>query len=135
MTAITFNLLDGRRQHLGTQVLAQSGDHMLADVVGADVGGNAAEQGHHAQANEGQDDAVAHAVVIVQALVDGGEQGRDGQAADDAQDDRRKHHQAIGLEQAQEFAGGATRCCGHETTSFATGWEPRAGRAGPQSGR
>ena len=118
--AIALDLLDGRGEHLGAEVLAQFGNHLLPDEVGADIGADTAEQGQKAQPGEGQDHAGTHAVGAVQAAVDRGQQRGDAEAADDAQGDGRNDNPSIGLEQAQEFANGAARCCGHETTSIAT---------------
>ncbi|MNN28688.1 hypothetical protein D3C81_1422670 [compost metagenome] len=40
MAAVTFDLVDRRRQDFLPQLFAQFGDNVLADVVGADVGQN-----------------------------------------------------------------------------------------------
>ncbi len=106
MGAVALDLLDRRRQHLGAEVLAQPGDDFLPNVVGAAVGCHAADQGQHAQAGEGQDHALAHAAGGMQALVDGGQQGGHGQAAEHAQQHRDDYRRAVGFQQAQQFADG-----------------------------
>ena len=88
MAAIAFNLLDRCRQHFLTQLFAQGGDDVLADIVGADVGTDRAEQCQHAQAAEQRDYALGQTGFGVQRIIDGGQQDRDTQATDHTQNDR-----------------------------------------------
>ncbi|MNF68135.1 hypothetical protein D3C84_499840 [compost metagenome] len=136
--AVALDLLDRRAEHLGTQVLAQAGDDLLAHIVATDIGGNAAQERHQTQPGEGQDHGAAHAAFAVQPTVDRGQQRGDAQAADNAEHNGCADDVAVRLEQAEDFAKGATRFCGHETTSVAAlgggrradgewRWQARAG--------
>ncbi|MNV90394.1 hypothetical protein D3C71_1847780 [compost metagenome] len=103
MAAIALDLFDGRRQHFLAQLFAQSGDDVLADVVGADVGKDRTGQRQQAQAGKGADHGVGQAAVGVQHGVDGRQQRRDTQATDHAQQDGGSDDQAKGLEQGEQF--------------------------------
>ncbi|MCY1375483.1 hypothetical protein D9M69_629010 [compost metagenome] len=105
---------------------------MLADEVAADVGNDRTHQRQHAEAGEGQDQGIAEAAVGMQALVDGGQQRGDGEAADHAQQGGHQDDRPVGLEQLEQFAEGAGGTGGHGDSSMAkaladTGEDEREG--------
>jgi hypothetical protein len=76
---------------------------MLAHIVGADVRADAADQRHHTQA-DGQHHALLQAAVAVQAIVDGGKQRGDAQAAEHAQQGGDGHRRPERAQQPQQLA-------------------------------
>ncbi|MNJ49652.1 hypothetical protein D3C77_448970 [compost metagenome] len=85
VTAVAFELVDGCTEDLQAQALAQAGNHMLADIVGADVGDDRTEQRHQAQSGKAQQYAPAGAVFGMQGMVDGRQQPGDAQATQNAE--------------------------------------------------
>jgi len=124
MAAVALDLLDGRRQDFLTQLFAQSGDDVLADMVGADVGANRTGQGQQAQPGEHRDHAVADGAFAVQHAVDGRQQCGDAQPAEHAEQGRDDDDQPKGFEQGEQFVD-------HPACWFAHGGSLLEGAAKP----
>ncbi|MNN92933.1 hypothetical protein D3C81_2112900 [compost metagenome] len=78
-------MVDGRTENLRPQLLAQPRYHVLANVVGTDVGEDRAQQRQRAEAAEGQQHASAGTALGVQGMVYGRQQSRDAHSAKDTQ--------------------------------------------------
>ncbi|MND73327.1 hypothetical protein D3C80_649000 [compost metagenome] len=113
MAAKAFDLVNRRCQDFFTQLFAQLGDDVLADMVGADVREDRAQQRQHAESGERQDHALAEAAFGMQAIVDGGQQRRDAQAADHAQGNRQSDDRPERFEQGKQLAQRPAWLLGH----------------------